>query len=48
MRLCLNPLAGQAIELLVGAYQHGTIPPVRVLVPPVSVPPVEALRPAKP
>jgi ribose transport system substrate-binding protein len=44
----LPPLAGQAIELLVGAYQHGTIPPARVLVPPVSIPPVEALRPAKP
>lgn len=43
----LPPLAGQAIELLVGAYQHGKIPPARVLVPPASIPPVEALRPAK-
>jgi ribose transport system substrate-binding protein len=44
----LPPLAGQAIELLVGAYQHGRIPPACVLVPPVSIPGVEALRPAKP
>jgi ribose transport system substrate-binding protein len=44
----LPPLAGQAIELLVGAYQHGRIPPARVLVAPVSIPPVEALHPAKP
>jgi ribose transport system substrate-binding protein len=43
----LPPLAGQAIELLVGAYQYGKIPPVRVLVPPVSIPPVETLRPTK-
>ncbi|MGC0778980.1 MAG: hypothetical protein WCD68_17405, partial [Candidatus Acidiferrum sp.] len=41
------PLAGQAIELLVGAYQHGKIPPERVLVAPTSIPGLEALHPAK-
>ncbi len=41
------PLAGQAIELLVGAYQHGKIPPERVLVAPTSIPGIEALHPAK-
>jgi ribose transport system substrate-binding protein len=41
------PLAGQAIELLIGAYQHGRIPPERVLVAPTSIPGIEALRPAK-
>jgi len=41
------PLAGQAIELLVGAFQHGKITPERVLIPPTSLPPVEALHPAK-
>jgi len=41
------PLAGQAIELLVGAYQHGKMPPERVLVAPTSIPELEALRPAK-
>jgi len=43
----LPPLAGQAIELLVGAYQHGKIPPERVLVAPTSIPGLEALHPAK-
>jgi ribose transport system substrate-binding protein len=42
------PLAGQAIELLVGAYQHGKIPPERVLVAPTSLPGLEALHPSKP
>jgi ribose transport system substrate-binding protein len=41
------PLAGQAIELLVGAYQHGKMPPERVLVSPTSIPGLEALHPAK-
>jgi len=41
------PLAGQAIELLVGAFQHGRIPPERVLVSPTSMPGLEALHPAK-
>ncbi len=41
------PLAGQAIELLVGAYQHGKMPPERVLVAPTSIPALESLRPAK-
>jgi ribose transport system substrate-binding protein len=41
------PLAGQAIELLVGAYEHGKIPPERVLVSPTSIPGIEALHPAK-
>jgi len=41
------PLAGQAIELLVGAYQHGKIPPERVLVAPASIPALESLRPPK-
>jgi ribose transport system substrate-binding protein len=41
------PLAGQAIELLVGAYQHGKIPPERVLVAPTSIPGLESLHPAK-
>ncbi len=41
------PLAGQAIELLVGAYQHGKIPPERVLVSPTSIPGIEALHPSK-
>jgi len=41
------PLAGQAIELLVGAYQHGRMPPERVLVAPTSIPLLEALHPAK-
>jgi ribose transport system substrate-binding protein len=41
------PLAGQAIELLVGAYQHGRIPPERVLVAPTSIPALESLRPPK-
>jgi ribose transport system substrate-binding protein len=40
----LPPLAGQAIELLWGAYQHGKIPPERVLVAPTSIPALEALR----
>ncbi len=44
----LPPLAGQAIELLVAAVQQGKIPPARVLVPPLSIPALEALRPAKP
>lgn len=43
----LPPLAGQAIELLVGALQHGKMPPERVLIAPTSIPPVEALHPAK-
>ncbi|HKM79444.1 MAG TPA: substrate-binding domain-containing protein [Candidatus Acidoferrum sp.] len=43
----LPPLAGQAIELLVGAYQHGRIPRERVLVSPTSIPGIEALHPAK-
>ena len=43
----LPPLAGQAIELLVGAYQHGRIPPERVLVAPTSIPGLEALHPPK-
>src|SRR5208337_3127603 len=43
----LPPLAGQAIELLVGAYQHGRIPPERVLVAPSSIPALESLHPAK-
>jgi ribose transport system substrate-binding protein len=43
----LPPLAGQAIELLVGAYQHGKTPPERVLVAPTSIPGLEALHPAK-
>jgi ribose transport system substrate-binding protein len=41
------PLAGQAIELLVGAYEHGRIPPERVLVAPTSIPALESLRPPK-
>jgi ribose transport system substrate-binding protein len=41
------PLAGQAIELLVGAYQDGKMPPERVLVSPTSIPGLEALHPAK-
>jgi ribose transport system substrate-binding protein len=41
------PLAGQAIELLVEAFQHGKIPPERVLVAPTSIPGLEALHPAK-
>jgi len=41
------PLAGQAIELLVGAYEHGRIPPERVLVAPTSIPGLETLRPRK-
>jgi ribose transport system substrate-binding protein len=41
------PLAGQAIELLVGAYQHGRMPPERVLVSPTSLPSLESLHPAK-
>ena len=41
------PLAGQAIELLVGAYQHGRMPPERVLVSPTSIPSLESLHPAK-
>ena len=41
------PLAGQAIELLVGAYQHAKMPPERVLVSPTSIPGLEALHPAK-
>ena len=44
----LPALAGQAIELLRDAYQYGKIPPERVLVPPVSIPALEALHPAKP
>ncbi len=44
----LPPLAGQAIELLVGAYQQGKIPPERVLVSPTSIPGIEALHPSKP
>ena len=44
----LPPLAGQAIELLVGAYQQGKIPPERVLVSPTSIPGLEALHPSKP
>ncbi len=40
----LPPLAGQAIELLCDAYQHGKIPPERVLVAPTSIPALEALR----
>ena len=40
----LPPLAGQAIELLSDAYQHGKIPPERVLVAPTSVPALESLR----
>ncbi len=44
----LPPLAGQAIELLVAAVQQGKIPPARVLVPPLSIPALETLRPAKP
>src|SRR5271157_178508 len=43
----LPPLAGQAIELLRDAYQYGKIPPERVLVPPVSIPALEALHPSK-
>jgi len=42
------PLAGQAIELLVGAYEHGKTPPERVLVEPSSIPSLETLRPTKP
>ena len=41
------PLAGQAIELLVGAYKHANIPPARVLVSPTSIPAIEALHPVK-
>jgi len=41
------PLAGQAIELLVGAYQHGKIPLEHVLVSPTSIPGIEALHPSK-
>ncbi len=41
------PLAGQAIELLVGAYQHGKIPPEHVLVSATSIPGIEALHPSK-
>jgi len=41
------PLAGQAIELLVGAYQHGKVPPERVLVSPTSIPGIDALHPSK-
>lgn len=44
----LPPLAGQAIELLREAYQHGKIPPERVLVPPTSIPALEALRAPRP
>ena len=44
----LPPLAGQAIELLVGAVREGKIPPARVLVAPLSIPALEALHPAKP
>jgi ribose transport system substrate-binding protein len=43
----LPALAGQAIELLVDAYQHGKMPPERVLVSPTSIPELEALHPAK-
>jgi len=43
----LPPLAGQAIELLHGAYEHGKIPPARVQVPPVSIPALETLKPTK-
>jgi ribose transport system substrate-binding protein len=41
------PLAGQAIELLVDAYEHGRMPPERVLVAPTSIPGLEALHPVK-
>jgi len=41
------PLAGQAIELLVGAFRDGKMPPERVLVSPTSIPGLEALHPAK-
>jgi ribose transport system substrate-binding protein len=43
----LPPLAGQAIELLHGAYERGKIPPARVQVPPVSIPALETLKPTK-
>ncbi|MGB2625926.1 MAG: substrate-binding domain-containing protein [Candidatus Acidiferrum sp.] len=41
------PLAGRAIELLVGAYKRHTIPPARVLISPTSIPAIEALHPSK-
>jgi len=43
----LPALAGQAIELLYEAYERGRIPPARMMVPPVSIPALETLKPGK-
>lgn len=41
------PNIGQAIDLLVDAMQNERTPPDRVLTAPVSIPPLESLRPQK-
>lgn len=41
------PNTAQAIDLLVDAMQNGKTPPDRVLTAPVSLPPLETLRPQK-
>jgi len=38
-----GPNTGQALEMLVKAFQSGTTPPERTLTVPASVPPLEAL-----
>ena len=43
----IPPNAGQAIEMLVDAFQNGKIPPEKVLTSAVSIPALESLRPRK-
>ncbi|HXY01528.1 MAG TPA: substrate-binding domain-containing protein [Candidatus Limnocylindrales bacterium] len=43
----LPPNTGKALELLVEAIQHSRIPEERVLIAPVSIPPLEKLGPHK-
>lgn len=43
----IPPNAGQAIEMLVNAFQNGNVPPERALTTATSVPALDALRPRK-